>query len=146
MITWFQNRRAKFKRDLEEMKKDVEKGGGAVTSNNQTKSSNSESSPHHLISDNVNIRLQPPLPPSVPPPPPPPPGFPLRLPGSLPSLPHPLPLLCLAPHLLQFPFPPLRPASASPLSKSPSPPPPLRPPLVLSQPIKVENTGGSGEN
>ena len=143
MITWFQNRRAKFKRDIEEMKKDVEKGGGRVGSPQQAPS------PHQLISDNlnnlnhINMRLQHP-----PPPPPPtasqhrPPGppFGLNLPVSIPSLPHPLPLLCLAPHLLQYPFHPQRPASASPRSKSPSPP--IRSGIAESQPIKIENPSG----
>ena len=142
MITWFQNRRAKFKRDIEEMKKDREAGAGGSGSPGDS------------------LRL-PPGPGSAPPPPgsrlppppvsgpsPPVPGFPphpgLRLPVSLsssfPSLPHPLPLplLCLAPHLLQYPFPHPRPASSPASPKSPPSPPPMRPLAAESGPIKVE--------
>ena len=134
MITWFQNRRAKFKRDVEEMKKDVEKGGAGVT----VPGPQQTPSPHHLISENIRLQHPPPPPPPQAATQPRPPAFGITIPpASLPSLPHPLPLLCLAPHLLQYPFHHHRPASASPRSKSPSPP--IRAHVAESQPIKVEN-------
>jgi len=103
VITWFQNRRAKFKRDVEEMKKDVEKGAPAPISH------------HHP--ENMMSRL-----------PPPPPPFPTSLPTSLP---HPLPLFCLAPHLM-YPF--HRASSPS------SPSPPMRSPIAVSPPIRVDDS------
>jgi len=98
VITWFQNRRAKFKRDMEELKKDVEKGNhGPIP---------------HQHPENMMSRL------------PPPHQFPS-------SLPHPLPLFCLAPHLM-YPF--HRASSPS------SPSPPMRSPIAVSPPIRVDDS------
>ncbi|GBL90368.1 Transcription factor LBX1 [Araneus ventricosus] len=46
VITWFQNRRAKLKRDMEELKKDVEHS--AVTSSSKS---------HHIIDNIHDLRL-----------------------------------------------------------------------------------------
>lgn len=70
VICWFQNRRAKFKRDMEELKKDVEKSPLDPRQNIPRPNLPMPVSLHH------------PIPTSLP----------------LPSIPH--PLLCLAPHLL----------------------------------------------
>ena len=73
VICWFQNRRAKFKRDMEELKKDVEK-----TPFNSSQGDGRGGHPHH-----------------------PRPHLPMPLHHPIPtSLPHHLPLHLLAPHLM----------------------------------------------
>ena len=119
VICWFQNRRAKFKRDMEELKKDVEKTSQA-----------GPGQPGHSPGP------RPPPPPALGPghpalPPglsfPPPPGLGLQHPGHPALAPHPhLILQSLAPHLL--------PASlASPQPRSP-------PSASSSPPIRVEDS------
>lgn len=112
VICWFQNRRAKFKRDMEELKKDVEKtsqvGPGPGPGPGVSVASVVRPPPHLPIPTSVSFH---------------PPGL-----GHHPGLPHPLILHSLAPHLL--------PASlaASPCRS------PIGSPCGSSPPIRVEDS------
>ena len=121
VICWFQNRRAKFKRDMEELKKDVEKtrGSGGVGG----------PSPHHgppppmirpPVCHPVSMASLPGLVTSVP-------GLPPPHPGLGHHLPHPLILHSLAPHLL--------PTSMASPGRSP-----IGSPCGSSPPIRVEDS------
>lgn len=76
VICWFQNRRAKFKRDMEELKKDVEKSPLVQ----DPRDPRGQGMPRPVLP--IPVSLHHPIPSSLP----------------HPSIPH--PLLCLAPHLL----------------------------------------------
>ena len=121
VICWFQNRRAKFKRDMEELKKDVEKTSGTAAGPGP--------SPHHgppppmirpPVCHPASMASLPGLVTSVP-------GLPPPHPGLGHHLPHPLILHSLAPHLLPT-------SMASPCRS------PIGSPCGSSPPIRVEDS------